>query len=136
VIVMTVTLNPRALALAACLTFACGVAAAAEEVTIPDGQLPPPERTEPEKPKPCVTDQSGFRTRNGVNQYWVELTNSCATRQRCRINVYVVGSRGGRTGAATLILDKAAHGGATKTWTIRTTENGGMATMSRKCSAI
>jgi hypothetical protein len=127
----------RSLALA--VIFAAGIAglASAEEVTIPDGELPPPAQAEPEKPKPCVTDQTGFRTHNGVHSFKVALTNACEQRQRCIVNVYLVTSRGPQKGQATLTLDKAARGQTThKDYVIRIPENGGSAQVSRSCTAV
>ena len=88
-------------------------------------------------PARCTSEQSGFRAQNGINVYYVEVTSACAKRQRCIINAYVVGARGGKTGQGTLVLGKASPGQeAKKTWTMRTTENGGMAQMSWSCKDI
>jgi hypothetical protein len=74
---------------------------------------------------------------HGINVYYVEVTSACEKRQRCIINAYVVGSRGGKTGQGTLVLGKASPGQeARKTWTMRTAENGGMASMSWSCKDI
>jgi hypothetical protein len=90
-----------------------------------------------EKPARCTSEQSGFRAQNGINVYYVEVTSACEKRQRCIINAYVVGSRGGKTGQGTLVLGKASPGQeARKTWTMRTAENGGMASMSWSCKDI
>ena len=91
----------------------------------------------PQTPARCTSEQSGFRAQNGVNVYYVEVTSACEKRQRCTINAYVVGSRGGKAGQGTLTLGKASPGQETKkTWTMRTTENGGMANMSWSCKDI
>ena len=96
-------------------------------------------RAGPAAPAParCTSEQSGFRAQNGVNTFFVEVTSACARRQRCTINAYVVGSRGGRAAQGTLTLGKASPGQETKkTWTMRTAENGGMANMSWSCKDI
>ena len=91
----------------------------------------------PAAPARCTSEQSGFRAQNGVNMYYVEVTSACEKRQRCTINAYVVGSRGGKTGQGTLTLGKASPGQETKkTWTMRTAEDGGMANMSWSCKDI
>ena len=104
------------------------------------GQRPPaqaqPQAT-PETPMRCTSEHSGFRALNGVNMFYVEVTSVCEKRQRCKISAYVVGSRGGKAGQGTLTLGPASHGQETKkTWSMRTSENGGMANMSWNCKDI
>jgi hypothetical protein len=95
------------------------------------------EKATAEKPARCTSEQSGFRAQSGINVYYVEVTSACARRQLCIINAYVVGSRGGKTGQGTLVLGKASPGqAAKKTWSMRTAENGGMASMSWSCKDI
>ncbi len=95
-------------------------------------------QTEPAKaPERCTSEQSGFRAQNGINMFYVEVTSACEKRQRCTINAYVVGSRGGKTGQGILTLDKASPGQESrKTWSMKTAENGGMANMSWSCKDI
>jgi|GEM_PF-4184997 len=122
------------------------VPAHAEDDEMPEGQIPPViqeeplkqqepvKQQEPEKPKECVTETSGFRHLNGMNQFYVELTNSCDRPHVCVLKAYVVGSEGGKTGRATVRVAAASKGQtAHQTWFMRTTENGGMATFSRSC---
>jgi hypothetical protein len=106
---------------------------------IDSGQRPPAEaspQTE-QTPARCTSEQSGFRALNGVNTFYVEVTSACEKRQRCTINAYVVGSRGGKTGQGTITLPPGSAGQETKkTWSMRTAENGGMANMSWNCKDI
>jgi hypothetical protein len=134
---MTVSAKGRRLALAA--VFAAGFAglASAKDVTIPDGELPPPAQAEPQKPKPCVSHEPGFRTVKGRHIFKVALTNSCERRQRCNVNVYLVTSRGPQQHRATLTLARAWRGkSAQKDYVIRTPENGGSAQVSQSCKAV
>jgi len=134
---MTITSGARAFGLAAILAAACAGAALAEDVTIPDGQLPPPQAAAPEKPKHCVSHQPGFFTHKGVHSFKVALTNSCERRQRCTVNIYLTTSRGPQQHRATLALAKASRGkAAQKAYAIRTPENGGSAQVSQHCRAI
>lgn len=120
------------------------MSAHAEDIEMPDGQKPlvqeqpvkqaEPEKPREEKPKECVTETSGFRRLNGVNQFYVELTNSCDKPHVCVLKAYVVGSEGGKAGRGTVQIAAASKGQtAHQTWFMRTTENGGMASMSRSC---
>jgi hypothetical protein len=116
-------------------------ASAAEQDKIDSGQRPPqetqPKAEQAQTPARCTSEQSGFRALNGVNTFYVEVTSACEKPQRCTINAYVVGSRGGKTGQGSLTLGKASPGQETKrTWTMRTAENGGMANMSWSCKDI
>jgi hypothetical protein len=127
----------RAVGLAAILAASFAGAAIAEDVKIPDGQLPPPEQAEPQKPKQCVSHEPGFWTHKGVHTFKVALTNSCERRQRCTVNVYLVTSRGPQQERATLTLAKASRGkAAQKDYVIRTPENGGSAQVSMKCVRV
>jgi hypothetical protein len=122
------------------ILFSLNFAASAQDVqdTAGSGQTPPETVAQaPSAPTRCTSEQSGFRAQNGVNMYYVEVPSACEKRQRCTINAYVVGSRGGKTGQGTLTLGKASAGQETrKTWTMRTAENGGMANMSWSCQDI
>ena len=126
------------------ILFSLNFAASAAEQSKADSGQTPPQETPPQEavaqapaPARCTSEQSGFRAQNGVNTFYVEVTSACAMRQRCTINAYVVGSRGGKTGQGTLTLGKASPGQETKkTWTMRTAENGGMANMSWSCKDI
>jgi hypothetical protein len=134
---MTSISTARPLALAVLFAAGCAGLASAEDVTIPDGELPPPAQAEPQKPKPCVTDQTGFWTHKGVHTFKVALANSCERRQRCIVNVYLVTSRGPQQHRATLTLAKASRGkAAQRDYAIRTPENGGSAQVSRTCKAV
>jgi hypothetical protein len=134
---VTVISSARSFGLAAILAAAFAGTAIAEEVKIPDGQLPPPEVAEPQKPKHCVSRQPGFWTHKGVHSFKVALANSCERRQRCTVNIYLVTSRGPQQHRATLTLAKASRGkGAQKDYVIRTPENGGSAQVSMKCVGI
>ena len=122
------------------ILFSLNFAASAQDKA-DSGQTPPQETVAqaPAAPAParCTSEQSGFRAQNGVNTFYVEVTSACEKRQRCTINAYVVGSRGGKAGQGTLTLGKASPGQETKkTWTMRTAENGGMANMSWSCKDI
>lgn len=85
----------------------------------------------------CITDKSGFRALAGTPEFFVELTNACGRRARCTLHVNVTGSRGSRTSSATLVLPAGSPGQeTTKSWATPTAENGGMASLSRKCVGI
>ena len=127
---------------AAAVILAAGLSSGAlAQGKIDSGQRPPAEaqpQTEPaQTPVRCTSEQSGFRALNGVNTFYVEVTSACEKRQRCTINAYVVGSRGGKTGQGTITLPAGVAGQeAKKTWSMRTAENGGMANMSWSCKDI
>lgn len=111
----------------------------AEDDKSPDGQKPPavveePVKQEPENPKACVTENSGFRRLNGVNQFYVDLTNSCDKPHVCVLKAYVVGAEGGKAGRGTVQVPAASKGHtAHQTWIMRIASNGGMATMAHSC---
>jgi hypothetical protein len=122
------------------LILAAGFSSGASTLDKTDsGQRPPVEaapQTE-QTPTRCTREQSGFRALNGVNTFYVEVTSACEKRQRCTINAYVVGSRGGKTGQGIITLPRGSAGQeARKTWSMRTTENGGTANMSWGCKDI
>jgi hypothetical protein len=135
---MTVLLTARAFGLAAVFATSLAGLAVAEDVKIPDGPLPPPpEKAAPDTPKSCVTHDPGFVTHKGVHRFRVVLTNTCATRQRCTVNVHLVTSRGPQQGRATLTLPRAARGKSMQAdYAIRIPENGGSAQVSHRCRAI
>lgn len=107
-----------------------------------DGQRPPaareeiPPAAENEAPpkQQCLTDKSGFRTRDGQNEFYVELINACDKPLVCVVKAYVIGAEGGKAGSGTLQL-AAARGGEEihETWTMPTAQAGGMANVSRSC---
>jgi hypothetical protein len=103
------------------------VPAQAEDDEMPDRQIPPAVqeepvmqqeavKQEPAKPKECVTETSGFRRLNGMNQFYVELTNSCDRPHVCVLKAYVVGSEGGKTGRATVQVAAASKGQKMAGW--------------------
>ncbi len=115
--------------------FALNMAAFAQD-RIDSGQRPPAETPAQAEPVPerCAREHSGFRSLNGVNMFYVEVTSACEKRQRCTISAYVVGSRGSQAGQGTLTLAPGSRGQESKeTWSMRTSENGGMANMSWSC---
>src|SRR5262245_52198404 len=87
-------------------------ASAAEQDKTDSGQRKPDQaqaEAKPDaKPEKCVSETSGFRNLNGVNEFFMEVTSACEKPQRCTINAYVVGSRGGKTGQGMLTLGKAS----------------------------
>jgi len=129
----------------AALLAACIVAAhAGSGSDHDDGQKPPvsredvlpmvPKETQPTPPKECLTDKSGFRNRDGQNEFYVELINACDKPLVCVVKAYVIGSEGGKAGSATLQLAPARNGAEVREiWTMETAQNGGMASVSRSC---
>jgi hypothetical protein len=98
--------------------------------------VPPEVRIEapPAPPKECLTDKSGFRNRDGQNEFYVELINACDKALICVVKAYVIGSEGGKAGSGTLQLAPALDGAEVhETWTMSTAQNGGMASVSRSC---
>ncbi|MET0278494.1 MAG: hypothetical protein ABW198_09190 [Pseudorhodoplanes sp.] len=111
---------------------------------IDDGQKPPlPQDNVPPviqneapvaTPKECLTDKSGFRTRDGQNEFYVELINVCDKPLVCVVKAYVIGAEGGKAGSGTLQLAPARGGEEIhQTWTMATAQAGGMANISRSC---
>jgi hypothetical protein len=108
---------------------------------IDPGQRPPAEaKNEPQapaEPVKCVSDDSTFMRDGKKNVFRVSLKNSCPQPQRCKVNVYVVGSTGPIKGSTTLTIPGAAAGQyAQKTWDLKVHDNGGSANMARDCNAI
>ena len=98
--------------------------------------VPPVAQDEkpPEPKKECLTDKSGFRNRDGQNEFYVELINACDKPLVCVVKAYVIGAEGGKAGSGTLQLAPALNGNEVhETWTMATAQNGGMATVSRSC---
>jgi hypothetical protein len=109
-----------------------------------DGQKPPQvqdnvppaadNEASPPAKKECLTDKSGFRNRDGQNEFYVELINVCDKPLVCVVKAYVIGSEGGKAGSGTLQLAPALNGNEVhETWTMPTSQNGGMANVSRSC---
>lgn len=134
-----------------CILAAAAVFAAASIVAAhagsdnEDGQRPPVGRVEelptvreeaqPAPPKECLTDKSGFRNRDGQNEFYVELINVCDKPLVCVVKAYVIGSEGGKAGSGTLQLAAALNGvDVRETWAMATAQNGGMASVSRSCT--
>ena len=93
-----------------------------------------PKETQPTPPKECLTDKSGFRNRDGQNEFYVELINACDKPLVCVVKAYVIGSEGGKAGSATLQLAPALNGAEVREiWTMEIAQNGGMASVSRSC---
>jgi hypothetical protein len=63
-----------------------------------------------------TSGQSGFRALSGVNTFYVEVTSACEKRQRCTINAYVVGSRGGKTGQGTITPVRPERRRSSRVW--------------------
>ncbi len=85
----------------------------------------------------CITDKSGFRAVAGKPEFFVEIANACGRRARCTLHVNVGGSRGSKAGSATLVLPAGSTGQESMTsWAMPTAENGGMASLSRRCVGI
>jgi hypothetical protein len=92
------------------------------------------EDAPPASPKQCLTDKSGFRTRDGQNEFYVELINVCDKPLVCVVKAYVIGAEGGKAGSGTLQLAPARGGEEIhETWTMATAQAGGMANISRSC---
>jgi hypothetical protein len=111
-----------------------------------DGQRPPAVQNETPpvaqqdtplaSPKQCLTDKSGFRTREGQNEFYVELINACDKPVVCVVKVYVIGAEGGKAGSGTVQLAPALDGAEVhETWTMETAQAGGMANISRSCKS-
>jgi len=91
--------------------------------------------TQPEPAKKeCLTDKAGFRSRDGQNEFYVELINACDKPVVCVVKAYVIGSEGGKAGSGTVQLAPAPPGEEIhETWAMPTAQAGGMANMSRSC---
>lgn len=136
-------MNRVVLCAAAVLASAFAVAAQAESTSDNEGgqrppatqDNPPSAREEvPVPPKECLTDKSGFRNRDGQNEFYVELINACDKALLCVVKAYVIGAEGGKAGSGTLQLAAALDGkDVHETWTMPTAQNGGMASVSRSC---
>lgn len=131
-------------AAAACVAAFTAVAYAGSGSDNEDGQRPPvtqdnvPHVIQNEAqlapPKECLTDRTGFRNRDGQNEFYVELINACDQALVCVVKAYVIGAEGGKAGSGTLLLAPALDGAAVhETWTMATAQNGGMASVSRSC---
>lgn len=84
-------------------------------------------------PSNCIADKSGFKGK----AYVVELANLCELHVRCKINAYVVTSRGPTRGRKTLTLAPASKGAAAhKVYVMKLTEAGGTADVSRQCKVF
>lgn len=84
-------------------------------------------------PSNCIADKSGFKGK----AYVVELANLCELHVRCKINAYVVTSRGPTRGRKTLTLAPASKGAAAhKVYIMKLTEAGGTADVSRQCKVF
>jgi hypothetical protein len=84
-------------------------------------------------PPNCIADKSGFKDKS----YVVELANLCERRVRCKINAYIVTSRGPTSGRKTLTLAPASKGAAAhKVYVMKLTEAGGTADVSRQCKML
>ena len=97
-----------------------------------------PEMTQktpvPQKPPNCIADKLGFKP---DKTYVVELANLCELRMRCKINAYVVTSRGPMTGRKTLTLAPTSKGAAAhKVYVMKLKEAGGTADVSRQCKVL
>jgi hypothetical protein len=114
---------------------------------IPDGQRPPAEQQDEQKPAEpkaekkgepkCVTNQTAFKQAGDQPVFEVALENSCDMRLKCTINVYVLGAKGPTQGRTTLVLGPAAKGQTTrKVYTLKVKSSGGMANMSQECKKI
>jgi hypothetical protein len=85
----------------------------------------------------CITDESGFRQKDGENVYVITLTNRCERPQRCTLNVYLVTAFGPQQGKATLRLAGRAKGAAAqKSYIMQTKSAGGSVTASRSCTPL
>ena len=131
------------------LILAVGVCsqALAQEPEVPDGQRPPQEQQDEQKPAgqkaeqkeepKCVTNQTAFKQAGDQPVFEVVLENSCNMRVRCTINVYVLGAKGPSQGHSTLVLGPAAKGQSSrKVYALKVKSPGGMANMSQECKKI
>ena len=129
------------------ILFALNFAASASEPDKTDpGQKPPietsqeqQEKKDDSKPveKACVTDDANFWQDGKKNTFVVAMKNSCAQRQRCTVNVYVVGAIGPVKGSGIVTLAAAAEGQYSQgSYVLKVKEAGGTANVSRSCKAI
>lgn len=114
---------------------------------IPDGQRPPAEQQNEQKPAEqkadktegpkCVTNQTAFKQAGEQPVFEIVLENSCDARVKCTVDVYVLGAKGPTQGHTTLVLGAAAKGQTTrKVYTLKVKSSGGMANMSQACKKI
>lgn len=144
---MSIRSSLSAAGLAVILAGAFCSQALAVKPKIPDGQKPPAGQQDEQKPAEqkaekkeepkCVTNQTAFKQVGDKPVFEVVLENSCATRIKCKVNVYVLGAKGPSQGQSTLVLGPAAKGQTTrKVYALKVKSAGGMANMSQECKKI
>ena len=113
--------------------------ASAIKPLVPPGAAAPAQKIAEEKPAEakgdnCISDDAGFRQKDGLNTFVVKVMNACETTQKCTVNVYIVGAQGPEQGKATLTLAPKSKGeAAQKSYTMVVKAAGGMANVSRSC---
>ena len=144
---MSIRSSLSAAGLAVILAGAFCSSAFAIKPEITDGQKPPAEQQDEQKPAEpkaekkeepkCVTNQTAFKQAGDKPVFEVVLENSCDVRIKCTVNVYVLGAKGPSQGQSTLVLGPAAKGQTTrKVYALKVKSAGGMANMSQECKKI
>ena len=85
----------------------------------------------------CIDEQGETRGDDGHLVRTIKLTNKCEQRLRCQAYAAAFGAQGVQRARAVLILAPKSKGAAaTKTYTFKIKENGGMLTSTRHCRVI
>jgi hypothetical protein len=106
-----------------------------------DGQKPPTDQPAQSESKPaeqpkCVTSKTEWKQNGRDMTFEIELHNDCEMRLQCRIEAFVMGSRGTAQGQGTVLVAPKSKGGAAKPYGLKVKSLGGMANVSHSCKAI
>jgi hypothetical protein len=82
----------------------------------------------------CITENDDFKMNGKQSVFEIALENKCEQRLKCKVSVYITGSKGPIQGQGTIVLAPKSKGAAAKgSYVIKTKENGGSAQGSRQC---
>jgi len=110
----------------------CGLLTGAALAQTATGQEPP--KAEPTAPNDCVAEQADFKLRGKQPIFEIALANKCERRLKCKVSVYITGSKGPTQGQGSIVLAPKSKGAAAKgSYIVKTKENGGSAQSSREC---
>ena len=110
----------------------CGLLTGAALAQTATGQEPP--KAEPTAPNDCVAEQADFKLRGKQPIFEIALANKCERRLKCKVSVYITGSKGPTQGQGSIVLAPKSKGAAAQGYYIvKTKENGGSAQSSRSC---